>query len=205
VTVKRSFGPLRPRARRRSQQQLSGGPDSARSSRFTEPPAQIADLSSSIAGCTRAASARGAFSSTPSGRNASALCTRTSPRPGASGKPGRRKPPRRRALGDRHVAQVLGRLAHCVVGSESTSKEVPSRRQVRRLSALYKVGAYVTDQPAFTRTRNTMPSRRAIESGRRTGDEGGRLMRYVHDLHDCRSGNVGRDALAEVPSPNRRG
>ena len=98
----------------------------------------------------------GYVDSSPNGRNASALCTTTSPIP-----KGFEEPPERRrssaalrsrsaSSGTVHPAESLGRFVHRVVGSESTSKQVTHQRPRSGLSIPYKVGEHVTHLPSRT-------------------------------------------------------
>jgi hypothetical protein len=85
-------------------------------------------------------------------------------------------------LGDRHVAQALRSLAHCVVGSQPTSKEVARHGQIRCLSALYKVGEHVTDPPALTPGRR-VPCR-LVQRLHLVGElatQTSCLLPYIHD------------------------
>jgi hypothetical protein len=92
-------------------------------------------------------------------------------------------------LEDGHLTQTLGRLAHCVVGSQSTSQEVVRHGEVRRLSALYKVGEHVTDPPALTPGLR-VPCR-LLERFHPVGElatQTNCLLPYIHDLSDDESG-----------------
>jgi hypothetical protein len=90
-----------------------------------------------------------------------------------------------RQLGDRHVTQALRRLAHCSVGSKSTSKEVSRQGHVRRLGVLHEVGEHVAHPPPLTPGRGA--PRRLVERFNLVGEpptQTGDLPSYIRGLHD---------------------